>query len=371
MPYSRPTLTDLDNQVAQDIAAALPGSDPLLRFSNLGITGKAQARLANLHYGYIDWISKQANPFTAEGEFLEAWAALKSIYRKPAASASGSVTFSGANGLVIPSGTGLVRGDGVTAQTTADATVAGGAAVVNATITADPAAQSGAFGNTALGVSMSLAQAIAGIQANGTVTTAFVGGADIETDDSLRGRMLAAYQAPPQGGDEADYVSWAMQVPGVTRAWCVRNGLGAGTVIVYIMLDSSDAAYNGFPQGANGVASSETRSTPATGDQLAVANYLYPVQPVTALVYVMAPTASPVNFTISGIVVANRAAVQSAIAGVLLQNGSAKGGAIPIAFVWSAIASVSGITDFVISTPSGDITNAVGTLPTVGAITWI
>ena len=35
MPYSRPTLTQLRNQAAQDLAAALPGTDALLRFANL------------------------------------------------------------------------------------------------------------------------------------------------------------------------------------------------------------------------------------------------------------------------------------------------------------------------------------------------
>ncbi len=356
--------------VAQDIAGALQGSDPLLRFSNLNITGVAQANLANLHFGYLDYIAKQANPFTATDEYLEAWAALKKVFRKAATSASGAVSFPGTNGLTIPAGSTIVRGDGITAVTTADASVIGGTVTVNATITADLTGLTGAFGNTAVGVTFTLSQAIAGIQSNGSVSTAFTGGADIERDDSLRSRMLAAYQNPPQGGDEDDYVTWALQVSGVTRAWCVRNGFGAGTVVVYVMLDNSEAAHSGFAQGTTGVATNETRATPATGEQLIVANYIYPLQPVTALVYVATPAASPVNFTITGIPAASRSAVQAAIADVLLRNGSAKGSTIPIAYVWTAIASVSGISDFVITAPSGDITNAVGTLPTVGVITW-
>ena len=91
MPFIRPTLTDLRNQVTQDIASGFPGADPLLRFSNLNITGVAQANMANLHYGYLDWIAKQAVPFTATDEYLEGWAALKDIYRQAATSASGTV----------------------------------------------------------------------------------------------------------------------------------------------------------------------------------------------------------------------------------------------------------------------------------------
>jgi uncharacterized phage protein gp47/JayE len=46
-------------------------------------------------------------------------------------------------------------------------------------------------------------------------------------------------------------------VPGVTRAWCAPNGFGSGTVVVYTMWDSAEAAHNGFPQGTDGVSQNE------------------------------------------------------------------------------------------------------------------
>jgi uncharacterized phage protein gp47/JayE len=370
MPYPRPTLTDLRNQVAQDITAALPGADALLRFSNLKITGDAQAFLAHLHYGYLDWIARQAVPFTATDEFLEGWAALKGVFRVPATSAAGGVTFTGATGSIIPAGAALVRGDGATFTVQTGATIgSGGTAAVTAIANADPTGLAGAFGNTAAGAVMTLGQAIAGVQSNGVVSTAFVGGADIETDDSLRSRMLAAYQSPPEGGDQGDYVNWARSVSGITRAWCKPNGFGAGTVVVYIMLDASRAAFNGFPQGSGGVAAGESRAATATGDQLTVANYILPIQPVTALVYVIAPTANPVAFTIKGIPSAAQSLIAAAINGVFLRDGS-PGGAVPVAHIWSAIAAVSGVDDFIIVSPAADIANPAGALPTVGAITY-
>src|SRR6185312_7669818 len=179
MPYTRQTLSQLENQVAQDISGSLQGSDPLLRFSNLKIMGKVQARMSNLQLGYIDWIAKQTNPFTAEDEYLEAWAGLKNVFRKPATSASGQATFTGTEGVTIPAGTTLVRGDGVTSTTAADVVVTGGAAIVTATVTADPTGQTGEFGNADIGTTMSLSQAIDGVQVNGTVSTAFTGGVDL------------------------------------------------------------------------------------------------------------------------------------------------------------------------------------------------
>lgn len=46
MPFSRPTLTQLRNQVAQQLNAELPGADALLRFSNLRVIGDIEAALA-------------------------------------------------------------------------------------------------------------------------------------------------------------------------------------------------------------------------------------------------------------------------------------------------------------------------------------
>jgi uncharacterized phage protein gp47/JayE len=373
MPFSRPTLGDLRTQVAQDISAALPGSDPLLRVSNLGIMGAVQAGLAHLHYGYLDWIAQQSNPFTATEEFLEAWAALKNVYRLPAASASGAVTFSGASGVTIPSGTTLVRGDGKEFVTTADGTIASGTVTVPATAVADPGGLLGAFGNTPAGAKMALGVAIAGVNSGGIVVTAFTGGADIETDTSLRARMLLAYQNPAHGGALQDYINWALQVPGVTRVWVVPHGFGPGTVVIYPMFDLSEASYGGFPQGSNGCATGENRDVVATGDQLAVANYIFPLQPVTALVYVVAPTANTIDFTISGIAGAStttKTAVEAAIANVFIQYGAANGTTVPLSAIESAIAAVPGTTGFVIVTPASNIVCSVGQLPVLGTVTW-
>ncbi len=377
MPYARPSLSDLRNQVAQDIAAGLPGSDALLRFSSLNITGTAQANLANLHYGYLDWISLQSVPFTSSGEFLEGWAALKNVYRMPAVQATGGqITFTGVAGTDIPLGTLINRGDGVGYTSTADAVVAiSGTAVVPAIANADPTGLTGAFGNCPVNTVMTLGQAINGIQSNGVVATAFTSGADVEQDSSLMSRMLLAYQTTPQGGATTDYIEWALEVNGVTRAWCNGSGFGAGTVVVYVMLDSVESAFNGFPQGVNGVSSSELRpATVATGDQLNVANYIFAVQPVTALVYLCSPVAAAQNFTISGIATASaatKAAIASAIAGVFLQYGTAMGGVIDMSYIESAIAAISGTAGFVITIPSGNIATTIGYLPTLGIVSYI
>ncbi|HEV2364033.1 MAG TPA: baseplate J/gp47 family protein [Caulobacteraceae bacterium] len=380
MPFSRPTLTQLRAQAASDIATGVPGADALLRFSNLGVLAQMIAGASYGQYGYLDWIALQAVPWTATDVFLEGWAALKGVYRKPAVAATGSASFAGQNGQIIPTGTAVQAGDGTAYVTTAQGTVAGGGTVTVPIAASVPAAA----GNQVSGVTLTLGTAISGIASTGAAAGAITGGADVEGDEALRGRMLLQYSAPPQGGAQADYVEWALAVPGVTRAWCAPLGMGAGTVVVYVMFDVTEASYGGFPQGTNGVATLEERATPATGDQLLVANALWPLRPVTALVYVSAPLPNTVNFTINGLSAASAAvktAIATAINGVFLAEGS-PGGVVDVSYVEAAIAAIAGTAGFVITAitasagsaapgPAGNVSSNAGALPTLGTITWL
>lgn len=369
MPFSRPTLTQLRNAAAQQLNAELPGADALLRFSNLRVIGDIEAALACMLYGYLDWIALQSTPFTAEDEYLEAWGALKGVTRKPCAQSSGSITFTGSDGKVIPLGASITRSDSVAYSATGAGKVSGGTVTITASAVADPQGLTGANGDCRAGTQFTLANAIAGIDSTGTAATAFTGGADIERNDDLRNRILYAYQNPPQGGDQADYIEWALSVPGVTRAWCTGNGYGAGTVIVYFMEDAADAAYGGFPQGTDGCAKAETRGPTATGDQLTVANAIYPLRPVTALVYVCAPVPGPVNVSLRGVDVQYQDAVTAALDAQLRADGQ-PGGEVILAHLWAAVSAVPGVNDFLILSPTTDISMPAGALPSLGVVTW-
>lgn len=377
MPYSRPSLSDLRALVAQEISASLPGTDPLLRFSVLGILGRVLAGMSNLHYGYIDWIAQQSNPYTATDEYLEMWAALRKVYRKPPTSASGSVTFPANTSAVVPAGTIITRSDGVACTTTADATAVASAVTVLAAVNADPAGLAGAFGDCSAGTAFTLGAPISGVQSGGVAATAFIGGADLELDSSLRSRMLLAYQWTPQGGAAQDYEAWALAVPGVTRAWVTPSGMGPGTVTVRFMMDSSEVAHNGFPQGTDGVSQNDNGGAPraavATGDQLTVADAIVAAgQPVTALVYSVAPTSNPINFAITGLSGSSallQAQISAAIAGVFMLYGS-PGGTVDLSYVNAAIDALPGTAGFVIAAPTANIASPVGALPTVGTITY-
>lgn len=380
MPYLRPTLTALQSQVQQDINASPIGLIGFLRNAVLPILGWAMAGLAYEHYAFQDYIALQAVPWTATEEWLFGWAALKGVYQEDATASTGSVAFTGtvSAGTTIPVDTLITRADGTQFVTTAATTVA--LAPVNVPVAC---ATPGAIGNTAAGTPMTIASPIGGIISAG-VANLITGGADQETQDALRTRMLAIYAAPPQGGDLNDYVEWAMGVPGVTRAWALGGGAGAGTVVVYVMLDTTEAAYGGFPQGTNGGATNETRTAAATGDQLAVANYIFPLEPVAALSIVSAPVSAPVDFTITGLgsanTSANQAAITAALQGMFLSLGYVGGTLNPVTMepwaaitpsAWyEAIASGPGVSVFNVASPTAALTPTTGQLNVLGTVTF-
>jgi len=278
-----------------------------------------------------------------------------------------------------------VRSDG------AAYTVSGTQAVVGTSVTVTIVADSaGAAGNADDGTVVSLGTAVDGIQSTGSITATVSSGADIEDQEDFRGRVLARYQEPPQGGSQPDYVGWATDVAGVTRAWCAPNAFGAGTVVVYIMLDKAQASHGGFPQGTNGVSQNDKgpggtpRDTVATGDQLVVADSMILKQPVTALVWVCAPIENTISFILSGSSgwsTATQNLVKAQIADVFFRNGDPRGGTIDRSDINSAIGAVAGTAGFVIigitgvigsttTTYPGNITGSFGALPVLGDVTF-
>ena len=185
--------------------------------------------------------------------------------------------------------------------------------------------------------------------------------------------MLAKYRAPPQGGAANDYVEWALQVPGCTRAWCIPMGNGVGTVSVYPMFDQTEAEHGGFPQGTNGVSQHEPRpaSGVATGDQGLVADHIYPLQPVTAMVFVVAPVPYAINVTLEDLepnTLDVRDAITAAITDMLLIQGS-PGGTIYPSDLYEAILATPSIIHFTMTVPTLPIEAPAGALPVMGQLT--
>jgi uncharacterized phage protein gp47/JayE len=346
--FSRPSLADIIQRVRNDVLSRL-STDDVLRRADAEVYARVMGGVAHGLYGFIEWLSDQVIYDTAELEYLERWCSIWGISRKAAAVATGSITFTVQAGSVIPSGTLLQALDGVQYQTTEDAVIA--APTATASVSAVVAA---AAGNRATGQSLSLVSPVVGVQTTATAGE-LSGGADIETDDALRARLLARIQQPPHGGASYDYIAWALEVSGVTRAWVYPAELGLGTVTVRFVRDL------------------DATPIPDAGEVAAVQAFIDVRRPVTAQVTVVAPAAVPINFQIQGLTPSNatvQAAVQAELQDLLLRE-SVPGGTILLSHIRAAISAAAGETDYVLVSPAANVTNTTGNMSTMGTITWL
>lgn len=380
MPFKRKTLTELRDENRNFLQAELKNVGALLRFANLKVVADMDAGMAHLHYGYLDYMALQSNPFTATGEYLAGWMALKRVYRKPASAAkSKDVKAVGAGNRIIPAGTILNRGDGYQYTVTSEIKIQdtgeghGGITAVLPDVT-DDVTGGGANGNADAGTVLTLDVNIAGVEAQLTLIEAATGGADIEDEEAFRSRGLLSWQEPPQGGSDTDYKKWALEISGVTRAWVKRRLNGAGTVGVYIMCDGN--LNDGFPVGTDGISQlEEWGSVKASGDQLSVADHIYPLQTDTAIIFVCSPIRKTINFEIAGIKDADSTVVSSikeALTSLFFDESNPDGsGKIDLSDINKSISNVDGTKGYILNIPSSNITFKIGEIPVLGEVKFV
>jgi len=248
----------------------------------------------------------------------------------------------------------LQRADGLEYTVGSDAAIAGGIALASVTATV-----SGTASNTAAGGALSLVNPIAGVNTAVTVAAGGVtGGSDAESDDDLRGRLLLRLRNPPHGGADFDYELWALEVSEVTRVWVLPGHLGDGTVGVAFVCDNLEPIL------------------PDAAKVLEVQDYLDLRRPVTAQVYVFAPLAVAVDFTIQ--LTPNTAVAQAAVMAeledLLVREGQPEDGSgngtILLSHIREAISVAAGETDHVLVSPVANVTLNVGEMAVMGEITW-
>lgn len=348
MPFTTPDYTAIKSAILRDILNLLPeaatgdDSDYAVRASAVG------AAIEGL-YQYQQWLARQIIPDTAEGEFLERWAAIFGIARRAAATAAGTLSFAGTNGVVVPSGTEAKTAAGVAFVTTANGTISSGVVTV-----AGQAVVPGVTGNQNASTPLTLTSAPAGVSSAATITT-MTGGTDIETDAALLDRLLARIQQPPQGGAAHDYIAWALEVSGVAFAYCYPQRRGIGTVDVVILP----------PTG-----------TPSGGLIAATQAHIDARRPVTADCLVAGPTQVPVavtaSLTLSGTTLG---AATTTITSLLVAYFATlkPGDTVYRTRLGALIAEVPGVLDYSLTAPAANVATLVDAthieLATLGTVT--
>jgi uncharacterized phage protein gp47/JayE len=335
--FPTPDYSALRAALLRDIANQLPdaaiGSD-----SDFAIRANAVAAALEGLYQHQQWIVRQMLPDTADSDYLERWASLYGLTRKPAVSASGSITFTASSNALIPAGTEAKTPDGIACVTTTFGNILAGGSLTLAATAVTP----GASGNLAAATALQLSSAPAGVNSACVVATALTGGMDAELDDALLSRLLARLRNPPHGGNASDYLAWALAVPGVTEAYVFPLRRGLGTVDVVI-------------EGANG----SLPSVQLVADAQAAINA---VKPVTADCLVLAPTPVQVAVTatlaLSGTTLATAtAAITAALTDYF--RALKPGDTAVKTRIAALIADTSGVVDFNLTAPAANVATVV------------
>lgn len=353
MAFTRPTLTTLIARARSDIETRLAGAVATIRNSFESVIARVVAGATHGLHGHLVWLSLQLFPDTAEDEFIERWAAIWGLERTAATKSTGSFDITGSpDTTVCPAGALWVDDGGVQYEQDDDGTIAAGTATVTLT-----ASTGGADGNQDVGTTLTLVSPVTGIDADGTVSgIGLTDGDDEESDADLQSRLLIRMANPPSGGGPGDYVNWALEVAGVTRAWEIPNGDGLGTVVVYFVLDNKAGTI-----------------IPDAGEIATVQAHLDAVAPVTADVNVYAPAEVDVDFTIAITpdTSAVRAAVTAELQDLILREGDVDGMTLYLSQINEAISVATGEVDHTTTVPATDLTFTIGQLPVFGTITWV
>lgn len=357
MPFDRPTLRVLSDRVRADLRAYTAGGDALLRRSVERVLTRVLAGLTHGLHGHVAWVARQILPDGSEEDGVLRWARILGITPRPAAPAvCGDARFA-TTGPAIPIDHLVQRADGVAYLVTA-ATVVGGEVTVELV-----AAEPGGTGNAPTATPLSLVSPVAGVASAGVVVDpdGIHGGTEVEDVESLRGRVLLRLGYPPRGGGPGDYVAWALEVPGVTRAWERPRVAGAGTVGVQFATDD-DGIIPG-PAKVSEVAAHIASRAPVTVGRSIEGEW------VGVIVTAPGEHAIDPEIHVEPDTPEVRAAVDAELVDFLRREG-APGLRVPISRFREAISAAEGEYEHVLVGPLADIEPAPGHLPVLGVITW-
>lgn len=351
MPFERPTIATLIDRTSSDFESQGFGAETRVRRSIIYVLARIVAGVCHGLYGFIAWASRQFLPDTQDDANLERYASLYGIARVPAARASGSVILTGVSGTSVPFGLRLQRSDGYEFTTTAENIVIGGTVIVPV-----EASATGVAGNTDAGVQLAVAAQVSGLSAGAVVASGDIaGGADGESLEALRDRVLTFMRKRPQGGAAHDYAAWALEVPGVTRAWPKPHLNGLGTMGLFFVRDG------------------DIDPIPSPTAVAAVQAHIDGLRPVTVKDFTAyAPEPFPVDFEIqlAPDSTATRAAVTAQLQDLFRRAGE-PGSVIPLTHCAEAISLAAGEFDHDLIEPTADIAPGPGYMPVLGNVSFV
>ena len=260
MAIQTPTITEIKDNIIASLQASLNQTIPLLPKAFNRVIAAVFAGIFVLLYKYANWIFLQLFVATASNDEvsiygqtfrpLEAWGDLKGVAPQQGGTrAELEVLVTVINqGGSLPAQTQLVSDDnGVTYLTIGSILLDAATKTVTIRAVSDQGGGdgSGEIGNLDAGAKVNFVNPLGDVQRVTTVQTQVVTGADAETVEEYRTRVIDAYRAQPQGGAYADYRIWGSEVEGIENIYPYTGD--PGQVNVYV---ESSTEIDGIPTDA-------------------------------------------------------------------------------------------------------------------------
>ena len=228
------------DEIYRELLETFSSQSGYLPSASCDLSARLYAVAAQVQALYLqaEWVMGQAFPQTAQGTYLDYHAETRGIQRSVATAAEGYLRFqvdtAVAQDLSIPAETVCMTVEGRRFQTVEAAVLEAGELYVDVL---SKALEPGSGGNVAAGTVIRMAVAPAGVKSC-TNPAAFVGGADQESDEALRERVLDSFKRLPNGANAAFYEREAMNFPGVAAGKGGGGARGIGTGDVYVATEA-------------------------------------------------------------------------------------------------------------------------------------
>ncbi len=215
MSQNMPTTQQIKDQNLANYESKLAQTAPLTDKAFLREMSAVEALMFTALYKYAADKAKQALAITATGAGLKPHGDQHEVLQKAAVATVLTFTLPGINGTIIIAGTDFIGdGNGVRYFSDSSATVTGGIATITATAEAV-----GVAGNLNIGDALTIGTQIPGAENTATVTVIDTTGAEQETEEAWKERILFAIRATAGGNNATDYKIWAETVAGVETAF--------------------------------------------------------------------------------------------------------------------------------------------------------
>lgn len=317
-------VTPKTSQISDNIVAQLESSFnqtiPLLPKAFNRVLAKVLAGVFVLLYKYGGFIFLQmfvsnasAQPTTINGRIIRPlieWGRLIGIGDPDPGLASEltiQISVENITGETLQSGAQLTNSaNGVTYITTAPILLDAAAVEVNILAVSDPSGGNGvgSIGNLDIGDTVSFVNPLSNVARDTLVTAQVVTGANAETVESYRQRVVDRWQKLPQGGAYADYELWGEEVSGIINVYPYTGAPMQVNVYAEATVESSGDP-DGIPTAAQLTAVEDSIQFNEDG--------LASRRPVGAFVNVLAITRTSFDVAVTNLVVDNQAQIETEI----------------------------------------------------------